>query len=153
VSEVPYFRLQIDGKPQGKPRARFATGHKPYPDRKQALAEGEVRRVWQAAGSPRLPDDPLSMVLLLGVSRPAAHWRTNGELSTEGLRNPWPHRSKPDCDNAIKLVCDSLNALAWRDDVRFVDIRCLRVWTDWPSTVVEVAVVTHAPPTMLALAA
>jgi Holliday junction resolvase RusA-like endonuclease len=134
MAEVDGFTLTLDGRPQGKPRARFTAGQRPYPDRKQKLAEGEIRRVWQQAGSPRMIDGPLEMWLELFVSRRAGHFKRDGSLSTEGERNPFPHKQKPDADNALKLVCDALNTLAWRDDVRFVDLHCVRRWAEWPST-------------------
>lgn len=144
MSEVTSFTLRLDGKPQGKPRARFRPGQKPYPDRKQKLAEGEIRRVWQEAGSPRLIDGPLRLDVWLYVSRSTSHFRQNGSLSAEGSRCPYPHKQKPDADNALKLVCDALNGLAWRDDVRFVDMHCSRRWSDWPGTTIDVVLLQHA---------
>jgi Holliday junction resolvase RusA-like endonuclease len=138
--EVDSFVLTLDGRPQGKPRARYRPGQKPYPDRRQKLAEGEIRRVWREAGSPRLPDAPVELRIALRVTRPAGHFKRDGSLSAEGLRNPWPHRVKPDLDNAIKLVCDALNGLAWRDDVRVVFVSCHRLWAEWPSTWLRVSI-------------
>lgn len=138
MSEVTAFTLHLDGEPQGQPRARFRPGQKPYPDRKQKLAEGEIRRVWQEAGSPRMIDGPLELRVALRVTRPAGHFKGNGSLSAEGLRNPWPHRVKPDLDNAIKLICDAFNGLAWHDDVRVVFVSCHRLWAEWPSTRISV---------------
>jgi Holliday junction resolvase RusA-like endonuclease len=138
MTEVDHMTLRIDGQPKGQPRPRFRPGQRPYPDKKQKLAEGEIRRVWQEAGSPRMIDGPLRLEMNLWVTRPAGHFRTDGSLSKEGERNPMPHRQKPDCDNAIKLLCDALNTLAWRDDVRFVRMTIERGWAEWPSTVIHV---------------
>ena len=48
---------------------------------------------------------------------------------------------KPDCDNIIKIVCDALNGLAYRDDSQVVAVTCQKkygvepavhvVITDW----------------------
>lgn len=138
MPEVDHFKLVIDGRPQGKPRPRFRPGQKPYPDKRQKLAEGEIRRVWREVGSPRMSDGPLELRVVLRVARPAGHFKQDGTLSAEGRRNPWPYRVKPDLDNAIKLVCDALNTLAWRDDVRFVEVTCWRNWAEWPSTTIDV---------------
>lgn len=144
TSEVRSFTLTLDGQPKGKPRARFRPGQRPYPDRAQKLAEGEVRRAWEQADRPRLPDGPLALAVRLVVARPAGHFKRDGTLSAEGERCPSPHRVKPDLDNAIKLVCDALNTLAWRDDVRFVAVWCLRAWGEWPSTTITARV--YEPP-------
>lgn len=141
MTEVAAFTLHLDGKPQGQPRPRFGAGAV-YAGRQQRLAEGEIRRAWKEAGSPRLADGPLRLDLWLDVARPAGHFRKNGALSAEGERCPWPHRQKPDGDNAQKLVCDALNTLAWRDDVRFVEMHCYRSWAQWPSTTIIVRLLT-----------
>jgi Holliday junction resolvase RusA-like endonuclease len=137
MPEVDFFSLIIDGRPQGQPRPRFANG-RAYAGKKQKLAEGEVRRVWQQAGSPRMMDGPLKLTMWLDVARPMTHFKKDGSLSAEGLRHPYPHKSKPDLDNAVKLVCDALNTLAWRDDVRFCEVTIQRHWADWPQTVIDV---------------
>lgn len=137
MSEVESLTLVIDGKPQGQPRPRFANG-RAYAGKKQKLAEGEIRRAWQETGSPRMVDGPLGLEMFLFVSRPAGHFKRDGSLSAEGLRNPWPLKTKPDLDNAIKLVCDALNTLAWRDDVRFCTTCAIRDWADWPRTEINV---------------
>lgn len=137
TAEVNGFVLRLDGQPKGKPRARFRPGQKPYPDKLQKLAEGEVRRAWEQAGRPRLPDVALILDVTLTVTRPAGHFKRDWSLSAEGERCPFPHRQKPDLDNCLKLICDALNTLAWRDDVRFVEMYARRVWGEWPGTVIR----------------
>jgi Holliday junction resolvase RusA-like endonuclease len=139
---VTSFSLVIDGQPKGQPRPRFTSNGHPYADKKQRLAEGEIRRAWENEGSPRLPDGPLRLSLHLAVARPASHFKRDGSLSAAGEREPWPMRSKPDLDNAIKLVLDALGTLAFRDDVRFVDVHATREWSTWPSSLIVVSLVT-----------
>ena len=139
MSDTTAFELTLDGKPQGKPRARFRAGQKPYPDKTQKLAEGEIRRAWEQAGRPRLPDAALTLDVTLIVVRPDAHYKRDGSLTAEGERCPYPHKTKPDLDNALKLVCDALNTLAWRDDVRFVRMTCTRGWGLYPRTDITAA--------------
>lgn len=131
--------LKIDGKPQGQPRPRFVAGSKPYTTKGHKLAVGEIRRAWQEAGSPRLPDGPLMLAVTLTVARPAGHFKADGTLNATGRRMWMPYRQKPDIDNAVKLICDALNTLAWHDDVRFVEVLCWREWGEWPSTSIVAA--------------
>ena len=128
------IRLHIDGKPQGQPRPRFVAGGKPYTTKGHKLAVGEIRRAWQDAGSPRLPDGALSLAVRLTVARPAGHFKSDGSLNATGQRMLAPYKQKPDLDNALKLICDALNGLAWHDDVRFVEMSCYRDWGEWPCT-------------------
>lgn len=127
------IRLTVDGQPEGKDRPRFGNG-RTFTTKKTLLAEGEIRRAWEEAGKPRLDDGAINLIVKLYVSRPAGHYKANGDLSAEGLRNPYPAKQKPDVDNALKLVMDALNTRAWRDDVRVVRALVTRAWSEWPRT-------------------
>jgi Holliday junction resolvase RusA-like endonuclease len=127
------IHLTIDGKPEGKDRPRFGNG-RTFTTKKTLLAEGEIRRAWEQAGKPRLPDGAIEIDVTLVVTRPGGHWKRDGQLSAEGLRNPYPAKQKPDVDNALKLIMDALNTRAWADDVRVVSATVRRIWGEWPRT-------------------
>ena len=133
---VDSFTLHIPGKPTGKGRPRMGAG-RVYTPRETVLAEQTIRAAWTENGQPRLADEAIQIKVELGVTRPQGHYKRDGSLSAEGKRNPYPHRQKPDFDNAAKLVADALNGLAWRDDVQIIDARIIRVWTDLPYTSVQ----------------
>ena len=41
--------------------------------------------------------------------------------------------SKPDCDNIIKIICDALNLVAYKDDKQIVECSCIKRYaTDIP---------------------
>lgn len=133
---VPGFTIRIEGLPHGKQRARHGNG-RTFTPRETVLAEGEIRRIWEQEGCPRLPDGPVHLEVELGVVRPESHYTRRRMLSKEGQRNWRPFRRKPDVDNALKLVMDALNTRAWHDDVRVVEAHVLRVWTDRPYTLIN----------------
>jgi Holliday junction resolvase RusA-like endonuclease len=122
------IELVIPGEPKGKGRPKFvrATGRAftPKPTR---LAEEFVRQVWMRAGSPRLDEGPLAVEVEVVLARPQGHRRRDGSLGAVGLRSPWPTK-RPDWDNVAKLVADSLNGLAYRDDAQIVDARVVKRW-------------------------
>jgi Holliday junction resolvase RusA-like endonuclease len=122
------LRLIIPGAPTGKGRPRFvrSTGHAHTPTATRT-AEARVANAWENAGAIRLPDGPLSCRIEAVVARPGSHWRVNGTLSAAGQRSLWPTK-KPDLDNIIKLVGDSLNNLAYRDDADIVQVCAVRRW-------------------------
>lgn len=122
------MRLVIPSEPRGKGRPRFvrATG-RTYTDTPTLRHEQRIADAWRATGQERFPDEPLELLVSLVVERPAAHLKVNGDLSALGKRHPMPRR-KPDVDNALKLVMDALNGLAYRDDVQIVDARVRRRW-------------------------
>lgn len=143
MTEVRSFSLLIHGEPEGKGRPKFVrkTG-KAYTPKKTVLAEGEVVRKWEEAGSPRMPEDTaLRLEVVLYVARPGTHFKADGSFTAAGLRQPRPYKAKPDCDNACKLIMDALNKKAYRDDVRIVEILVERHWADWSATKIKLMVV------------
>lgn len=133
------FQLVIDGAPAGKGRPRHGNG-RTWTPKETVLAEQEIRRAWEEAGSPRI-DGPVRLIVELRVTRAKDHYRADGVmLSAKGERFPLPTGKKPDVDNALKLVMDSLNGRAYRDDVDVVIATVMRFWSrdGWPRTIVEV---------------
>lgn len=121
------IELVIPGKPTGKGRPRFSQG-RTFTDGKTANAELRVQAAWDEGGQPRLPDDrAIEARVIVAVARPKGHFRTNGLLSAAGERATHP-TTRPDLDNVTKLVLDSLNGLAYRDDALVVDLRAQRYW-------------------------
>lgn len=137
---MPEFTIIVSGKPVGKGRPKFnrATGAA-YTPTTTTVAEREIRQAWREADEPRMPDDvALGMEVVVSVERPKGHFKKNGELSAVGLRNPIPRNKKPDLDNVVKLIMDSLNSRAYRDDVLIARLTVDRKWSDWPSTSIRV---------------
>lgn len=130
------FAFTVPGKPTGKGRPRFSKG-RTFTDATTAQAEGDVLGCWIDAGGTRLDDGPIALRVALVVERPKSHRKSDGTLSAEGLRHPWPANQKPDVDNALKLVMDALNGRAWRDDVQIVDVYVTRTWGPRAETRVE----------------
>lgn len=120
------FTFDVIGRPQGKGRPRHGQG-RTWTPRETTLAEQGIRAAWQQAGAVRL-EGPITLHVLLGVTRPQHHYKRDGTLTAEGVRNPQPSRKKPDVDNALKLVMDALNTRAWGDDVQIVQAQIERFW-------------------------
>lgn len=121
------FTLVVLGSPRGKGRPRFvrATG-RTYTDAATTTAEHRIQGEWIAKGRPYLTG-ALRMKVTLYLARPHGHFKVDGSLSKAGQRAVWPLRT-PDCDNALKLVADSLNGLAYRDDKQIVEAIVERRW-------------------------
>jgi Holliday junction resolvase RusA-like endonuclease len=126
----------VVGHPVGKGRPRFGNG-RTWTPAGTVEQEDRIRLAWEQAGEPKV-DGPLELTVRLGVRRPRTHFTTKGALSATGRRFPQPHRTKPDIENAWKLVADSLNELAWPDDVQFVEGHMYRSWSDEAYTLIEV---------------
>lgn len=121
--------LLVAGEPKGKARPRFDTrSGRTYTPTPTLRAEQRIQNEWIAAERPVL-DGPLAMTVTIVLVRPQAHWKRDGSLSAAGQRAPWPLRT-PDVDNALKLVADALNGLAYRDDALIVQASITRRWAN-----------------------
>lgn len=69
------------------------------------------------------------------VSKPMA-WK---KLVLQGAIRP---TSKPDWDNIGKVVCDSLNGIAWKDDSYIVDGRVKKGFSEVPRVEVQIINIT-----------
>lgn len=146
------IRLELSGRPEGKGRPRFGQGGRVFTPQATKLAEGRIIDAWTNAGQPRLPDGPVSLYVLLLVSRPKGHFTSKGELSASGKRSTHPTGRKPDVDNALKLVMDALNRRAYHDDVDVVRASVTRKWADdgWERTIILLLAEDTKPGTVAA---
>ena len=56
-------------------------------------------------------------------------------LMLEGMLRP---TKKPDMDNVVKIIADSLNQIAYRDDTQIVDCQCRKFYSDDPRVEVRI---------------
>lgn len=76
---------------------------------------------WAKAGNGGLLIGPLQLNVTFYIEKPKSKIRKNSD--------PFPYPdSKPDLDNCIKLVCDALNGIVWKDDCQVVDIAASKAW-------------------------
>lgn len=87
----------------------------------------------KAMGKKPLMTGPLRLRVFFCLEKPKSKIRKNSD--------PHPHPdSRPDLDNMIKLVCDALNGIVWKDDAQVVMIAAYKLWADktGPKTTVYV---------------
>ena len=56
-------------------------------------------------------------------------------LMLEGKIRP---TKKPDMDNVVKIIADSLNQVAYRDDTQIVDCQCRKFYAEQPRVEVKI---------------
>ena len=109
-------KFTVYGEPKGKGRPRFntKTGHAITP-KDTVSYENLVKLEWQTAyGTESFP----KAAMLAGEIRPT---------------------KKPDMDNVVKIIADSLNNLAYYDDTQIVDCQCRKFYSENPR--VEVTII------------
>lgn len=130
----------IPGNPKGKGRPRVVNRNgfsKAYTPKDTAMYENLVRVEYEIQTSRyRFDDDAaLEMIIDAYYEIPKSTTKKKKELMEAGVIRP---KKKPDADNCIKVVADSLNAVAYRDDTQIVDCRCRKYYSDEPRVEVTI---------------
>ena len=139
------IKFMILGEPKGKGRPRFntRTGHAMTPKdtvNYETLVHMEYLAQCQNF---RFPDDAmLDMRIKAYYSIPKS---ASKKKKAAMLANEIRPTKKPDMDNVVKIIADSLNQVAYRDDTQIVDCQCRKFYSENPRvevTIREVSPVT-----------
>jgi len=141
------LRFVIPGRVGGKgrPRATIRAGHAAvYTPAKTASMEQMVRGFGAAAmaGAP-LFDGALHLSVVVSLERPVS-WSKR-----KRAENPLP-TGKPDLDNVVKLIGDSLNGIIWRDDSQIASLHIARRFVESGGESVEIFVQAMTVPMAVA---
>lgn len=132
-------KFTVYGEPKGKGRPRFntRTGHAMTPV-DTASYENLVKMEWHAAyGTKRFPKDSMLDMRIKAYYRiPKSASKKKRAAMMAGKIRPI---KKPDSDNVIKVIADSLNNLAYYDDTQIVDCQCRKFYSENPR--VEVTII------------
>jgi Holliday junction resolvase RusA-like endonuclease len=116
------IRFTIHGEPQGKGRPKFSKRGNIAITRtpeKTVIYENLVRMEYQRqCGNFRFDDDDqLCMTVNAYYAIPKSASKAKKQAMLNGKTLP---TKKPDADNVLKVIADSLNQIAYRDDAQIV---------------------------------
>lgn len=82
-------------------------------------------------------DKAIKLCLLFYLPRPKGHYNSKGELKAQYA--PSEHTKKPDLDNLVKAVKDSLKGILWYDDSQVYETESVKRYSDaaYVSIIVE----------------
>ena len=131
----------IPGEVVGKGRPRFSTYGKfvkAYTPEKTATYENLVKLMYgETAKGERFTDDE---ALLIEVD---AYYEVPKSASkkkaAEMLAGRIRPTKKPDLDNVLKIICDALNGVAYRDDTQIISARITKHYGEYPSVRVHLS--------------
>lgn len=128
----------VYGEPNGKGRPRFSrTTGRTYTPQQTVSYENLVKTEYQLqCPGIKFPDDTMLDV------RVFAYYAIPKSASKKKRAAMLAHQirpiKRPDFDNIGKIVCDSLNNIAYRDDAQIVDAQVRKFYSDEPRVVVSI---------------
>ena len=99
--------------------------------------------LWLAHNSrPERPiEGPIKLTLKFCFKRPKNHYGTGKNSRVLKTTSPIWHTGRPDTDNLVKFVADSLNGVYWLDDSQICVLDCIKVYDEHPRTEVLVSTI------------
>lgn len=116
------IQLIIPGRVKGKGRPRFGRGHA-YTPKDTVDYEKKIKAVARSAFA-----KPLAGKVKLHVFV--------SQVKPKKPTNDYPY--KPDLDNVVKIVMDSLNRIAYNDDTQVVEIEARKFYDEVDQLLVRV---------------
>ena len=128
--------FEVPGEPRGKGRPRFTKDGHAYTDSETMVYEKKIMAYYrQALGSFRWPDSAVIAVDVTAVY-PIPKSATKASLAAIQAGRILPKR-KPDIDNVLKVVLDSLNGYAYKDDAQVVMVSGKKIYGHEPKLIIE----------------
>ena len=123
--------FSIPGKPFGKQRPRVVHKNgfsKAYTPHETLLYENLVRQCYLEASDGYVfpPESALKVKIIARYEIPKSTPKSKSAEMAMGSIRP---TKKPDVDNICKVICDSLNGIAYRDDAAVVTAMVSKYYT------------------------
>jgi len=128
------IKFVVLGEPKGKGRPRFAKCGdytKAYTPTATASYENLVKLEYQRqCGDKRFEKhEMLDLRIFAYYTIPKSTSNKKKQQMTEGVLRP---TKRPDMDNIVKIIADSLNNIAYHDDAQIVDTMVRKFYSDIP---------------------
>lgn len=136
-------KFSIPGQPFGKQRPRIVNRDsfsKAYTPKETVSYENLVKLIYQQAAKDRMfkDGDMLDVRIIAYYEIPKS---TSKKKRKEMLEHKIRPTKKPDWDNIGKIVCDSLNKIAYHDDSAVVDAQVRKFYSEQPRVDVTIRVI------------
>jgi Holliday junction resolvase RusA-like endonuclease len=132
--------IELVGEPRGKSRPRFTANGVPYTPAKTRAHEAALRFAAQQQMAGRPPfEGPVGIKVSATFAVPASWPKKKRAAALAGM---WPHVTKPDVDNLLKMI-DALTQVCWRDDKQITHATITKHYGERPVLRIEI---TEAQP-------
>lgn len=122
------FEFRVDGKIRGKDRPRFNRYNgKVYTTKQSRDFETLIKDSYLSVDGIYFGDDTyLRLEADLYFSIPKSYTKKRRSLCMENVERP---KKKPDNDNILKAIADSLNEIAYKDDIQLLETEVKKYYT------------------------
>lgn len=131
------YRFEVLGKPQGKGRPRLGRYGSTYTPTKTRNYEELVKWSFRNKYKKVSPSEKEINVTIVAIFEPPQS--TSKKMKNFLISNEVGHTHKPDCDNIIKIILDSLNKVAYKDDNQVTKVFCKKQYGQENKVLVEIA--------------
>ena len=129
------IRFEVLGKPVAKARPRLSKYGNTYTPQKTVNYENLVKYTFQSEFPQHKPYEGIieaNITAIFEVPKSYSKKKTNDLLNNN---NNYDH--KPDCDNLAKIILDSLNGIAYRDDAQVTILHVNKEYGEQSKVIVE----------------
>ena len=117
----------VEGYIRGKQRPRFnSKARRTYTPQDTVNYENWVKLCYQQQSNIKL-EGSVRALIIAHYKIPKSYTKKRVQAIREGKEYPL---KKPDIDNCIKIILDSLNGIAYRDDSQIVEVIAKKRWTE-----------------------
>ena len=130
--------FEIEGKIKGKGRPRFSNYGKfvkAYTPKETASYENLIKLQFRITCGKWYSEMPLKMKITAvhGITK-----STSKKDKAKMLSGELKPTKKPDIDNIVKIICDALNGIAYKDDTQVVDLEIKKIYGEVEKVIVEI---------------
>jgi len=128
----------IEGEPKGKGRPRVPKSGYAYTPEDTVMYENLVKVEYKRQCGRVFfdKDSALDVRITAYYGIPGSKSGKKKKLMADGIIRP---TKKPDIDNICKIICDSLNKIAYHDDSQIVDCQVRKFYSERPRVVVTIS--------------
>lgn len=128
--------FEVPGEPRGKGRPRFTKEGHAYTDSETRAYEKKIMAYYRQQLRDFRWDDGSYVAVEVTAVYPIPKSATKASHAAIQAGRILPKR-KPDIDNVLKVVLDSLNGIAYKDDSQVVMISGKKIYGHEPKLIIE----------------
>lgn len=130
------IKFEVLGKPVAKARPRITKKGFAYTPAKTVEYENLVKRTFKKEFKNHKPYEGIVKANIIAVFEIPKSYSKKKKEEIKKHNNLYPHKS--DCDNIAKIILDSLNGIAYKDDAQVAILSVNKIYGEKAKVIVEI---------------